>query len=71
MIKETLDANNGNPKSMLLKFVKRTRKANIQKRGKAIKFRSPKLSPLRRKRKAMMRIKWENEQYLKRKTAKL
>lgn len=71
MIQETLEGNNGNIKSMFLKFSKRTKKANNQKRGKAIKHRSPKISKLKRKRKALMRITWEYEQYLKRKTAKL
>ena len=71
MIKETLENNNNNGKGMLSKFVKRTRKANVKKRGKAIKHRPLKASKLKRKRKAFMRLKWEHEQYIKSKTAKL
>ena len=71
MIRETLDNNNNNSKAMLSKFVKRTKKANVQKRGKAVTHLPLKKSVLKTKRKALMRIEWEYQQYLKTKTAKL
>ncbi len=64
MIKETIDQNAGNSKAMLSKFVKRTRKAAVQKRGRAIKFAQDKITKLKRKRKALMRLAWEEKKKL-------
>jgi hypothetical protein len=70
MIKETIKQNNNNQKAMLSKFLKRTRKAAVQKRGKAVLFFTKKMSKLRRQRKAMMRIEWEENKKLQDKTSK-
>lgn len=71
MIRETSETNNGNIKSMLSRFSKRVKKSNNQKRSRAIMYRTAKKTALRRKRKALMRLAWEYQQYLKSKTAKL
>jgi len=71
MIKETLEGNGNKQKQMISKFIRRTRKASVQKRGRAIKTFNKKFSKLRRKAKAMMRIEYAEKKRLADKMSKV